>query len=442
MKCLDASPLPFLPPQVRPLIPLTAIAMYLRAGSRCAVGHLVIGLVVWGFATGERAGGEERPDRSRLHVEIDFPGGSADVQEIDQAQRLIRLLPSDHVHKGWRCWWYLKVTGLTEGELLQVQVGDAPWATPDQAALSHDNQTWTQTEPGTREGKTITYQIRSAGESLYLAWGPPMVAEGAESLIAAAAEKPYATRFVLTKSKEGREVPALRIHQASETLSSEPIYGIWIQARQHAWESGSSWVCRGVIEWLVSDDPRAERLRKQAEIYIVPIMDLDSVELGAGGKNQTPHDHNRDWSSMPHWPETAAAMAKIGKLNEEHRFELFVDLHNPGATTKEPFFFVAPRESLSEIGLRNLDRFLAAAREDMTGPLAFTGQTIESGANYDPQWQRISKNWVNEQTRSHTVALTLETAWNTPHSNTTGYRIVGAQLGSAMERYLRLNPRQ
>ena len=38
-------------------------------------------------------------------------------------------------------------------------------------------------------------------------------------------------------------------------------YGVWIQARQHAWETGGSWVSRGLIEWLVSDDPRAETLR-------------------------------------------------------------------------------------------------------------------------------------------------------------------------------------
>ena len=61
------------------------------------------------------------------------------------------------------------------------------------------------------------------------------------------------------------------------------------------------------MEWLVSDDPRAETLRKAAKIYVVPIMDIDNVAIGAGGKDQKPHDHNRDWSDQPHWHSVAAA---------------------------------------------------------------------------------------------------------------------------------------
>ena len=38
------------------------------------------------------------------------------------------------------------------------------------------------------------------------------------------------------------------------------------------------------------------------------------------------------------------------------------------------------------------------------------------------------------------VSLTLETAWNTPDSSTDGYRTVGAQLGMAIEKYLRTDP--
>jgi hypothetical protein len=235
-------------------------------------------------------------------------------------------------------------------------------------------------------------------------------------------------------------VPALRITERA--AGDDSVYGIWVHARQHAWEAGSSWVCRGFLEWIVSDDDRAAALRRKAVITVVPIMDVDNTAIGAGGKNELPHDHNRDWSEAPHWPAVAAAQASIKEQNGAGQFDLFVDLHNPGAGSKHPFYYVTPRELLSESGKRNLESFLTVSKLEMTGPLVFKGDTQESGANYDKNWKRISKNWVTFNTADHVVALTLETAWNTPHSTTEGYTVLGRQLGLAIERYLRESPRR
>ena len=80
-----------------------------------------------------------------LKVETDFPGGSGNVEIIDQYTRTIRMKPTSHRDRGWVCWWYIKVTGITPGETISIDLGDAPWATPDQAAFSVDNETWLQT---------------------------------------------------------------------------------------------------------------------------------------------------------------------------------------------------------------------------------------------------------------------------------------------------------
>ncbi|MCA9268468.1 MAG: hypothetical protein KDA41_08350, partial [Planctomycetales bacterium] len=61
----------------------------------------------------------------------------------------------------------------------------------------------------------------------------------------------------------------------------------------------------------------------------------------------------------------------------------------------------------------------------------------ESGPGYDGNWRAISKNWVSFHTRPGVVAVTLETAWNTPASNTRGYETVGRELGQAIERFVR-----
>ncbi len=369
-----------------------------------------------------------------LSVTSDFESGSAQVEQIDQVARSIRISPTAHEGRGWACWWYCKVQGIRPGETLTLDVGPAPWATPDRAALSLDGRNWRQTTPGSRTKGRIVYSVKVDATEAWFAWGPPFGQSDAQRLVnEAAARSPHAEAFELCRSREGRPTPALRISQ--EGSADEDRVGIWIQARQHAWESGSSWVCKGFVDWLVSDDERAEALRKRALITIVPVMDVDNVAIGAGGKNQTPQDHNRDWTDRPYHPAVEAAQIEIARLNADGRFHLFLDLHNPDAGAQEPFFFVGPRERLTDVGRANRDAFIEAVREEMTGQLPFKGRVRETGPKYDPKWQAISGNWVTSHCRDHVVAACLETAWNTPHSTVEGYEQVGRELGLAIGRY-------
>lgn len=382
-----------------------------------------------------------RAAAGELEVDTDFPGGSAQLIAIDQTKRVVRLNPTLHEGRGWVCWWYFKLSGIEPGETITVDVGNAPWATPDRATYSTDNQNWFQTTAGVRAAKRIVIRQKVDSDTAWFAWGPPFVPSQAKQLVDWAADQcPEATALELCRTRGGRPVPALKIQPAGQ--DQKKLIGIWIQARQHAWESGSSWVCRGLVEWLVSDDPRAVLLRKQARITIVPIMDIDNVAMGAGGKNQKPHDHNRDWSDHPHWPSVAAAAKQIKQMDESGQFDMFIDLHNPGANSRNPFFFTSPRRMLSDLGRANLDRFLATCRLEMTGPLAYKGETHESGENYDKRWKFISKNWVTFHTGERVVSVTLETAWNTQHSTTEGYQTVGLQLGQAIERFFRTEQSQ
>ena len=379
-----------------------------------------------------------------LAVDTSFSGGSALVEKIDQSARFIKISPTVHQDRGWVCWWFFKLKGIKPGETITLEVGPAPWATPDRAAFSVDGKTWKQTAPGKRDKKQITYRQTIDATECWFVWGPPFTPAEAQALVDESAQaSPFAKAFVLCQSRGGRPVPALHIEEPQpKGNKAGPRFGIWISARQHAWESGSSWVCRGLTEWLVSDDSRAVELRRKSRIDIVPIMDIDNVAIGAGGKEEKPQDHNRDWSEVPHWKAVAAAQATIRKQNEQGDFDLFLDLHNPDAGAKQPFFFVSPRDKMSEFQARNLDHFLAAVKLEMTEPLPIAKDTRESGPSYDKGWREISKNWVTFNCRPHVVSATLETAWNTPASTTEGYRTVGRQLGLAIERYLRTSPRQ
>ena len=377
--------------------------------------------------------------KAKVEVKSDFPGGSVVVDALDEEARTLRFRPMNYKNKGWACWWSFKVSGLKPGEVWRLGLQGSGFAVPKRASISSDGKTWKHSAPGKRSGKLHTYEIKMPAETTWFAWGPSYVLADAKRLVENTTKaKVGAEGYVLCKSREGNEVPALRWNPKGN--DKQP--ALWIQARQHAWEAGSSWVCQGLVEWVTSDDEAAVNLRQTARIHIVPIMDVDNVERGAGGKNQIPHDHNRDWSDHPRYPEVAAAQNWIKRLNEERSFALFLDLHNPGPGDGKPFFFGSPDSHLNPKRKENQKRFHEHCLKTLgKQPLGFSEKVRVTGAGYHPLWRRISKNWVAENTASRSVHLTLETTWNSPHSTQDGYLNHGAALGQAIASYLKSTPR-
>jgi hypothetical protein len=376
-----------------------------------------------------------------LRVATDFPGGAAEVLGVDHASRRIRIAPPVRAGRGWPCWWYLCVEGAAAGEPLTLQVDRAAegyrpgqrltanWSLPLRAAVSTDNIQWDHTPPGKISAENGEYAITAPAAKFWLAWGPPFLPSHAEALLASTADKLAGSqRFILAETREGRPVQGIRLGGADKPIA------IWVHARQHAWESGGSWVGRGFLEWIAGDDPAAAALRDSAEITFIPIMDVDNVTLGAGGKESLPQDHNRDWSDEPVYPEVAAAQRELRSRMEAGRLRVYVDLHNPGPGDKQPFYFGPFNyETLEPRRRQAFDRFLALSIEHIRDPLPILPQyRFATYVRTDEERGRMSSEWVRRRIGEDGIALTLETSWNTPHSNAEGYRAVGAGLGRAI----------
>lgn len=365
-------------------------------------------------------------------IDTSFPGGNAVVDRLDPQERVVSIQPKRYEGRGWDCWWSFKLRGLKPGDTFQLRVqGSSAYAKPTRAAISSDGgKTWKQTPAGQPNAdKAMTYTIKAPAEEVWLAWGPPFQLADAQASLARAESLNVGGKvFELCKSKEGRPVPAIRWDPPVKAEHKRK--GIWIEARQHAWEAGSSWVGQGFLEFLCSEDEDARWLRQHCRIVYVPIMDVDNVELGAGGKNQTPFDHNRDWNDTPIYPAVAAAQAAIRAMEQAGEFHLFIDLHNPSAGDRVPFFNEPPQELMPPRRQANHERFLKSAVAIMgREPIGLLPQAKPTGANYDKLWEKISKNWVARNTSDHVMTFTLETSWDTPHSTTEGYRSFGKALG-------------
>jgi hypothetical protein len=204
-----------------------------------------------------------------LQASSDFSGGSAKVLSIDPASNTVHITPAGDPKRGWPCWWYFRLDGVDTNQPVVLEVTanqgvvqngapgktrklPADYSLPEYAAFSTDGTNWEHTEKGERQGSRSIYHINSALPVLWLAWGPPFTLKDADQLIQKTCDLcPYARSFVLANTRGGRPVPGVRISQPGATNGTR--YTVWIQARQHAWESGSSWVARGFVEWLVSN---------------------------------------------------------------------------------------------------------------------------------------------------------------------------------------------
>lgn len=199
-----------------------------------------------------------------ITVVTDFEGGSAKVVAIDQGAKSIRIMPGGDPARGWPCWWYLRVQGLSAGDevTLEVEPSDAPLpatktrpekllsadnSQPNRAHWSTDEKTWQHTEPGRKIDGGTAYAITSPGKQLWLAWGPSFTPRDSAALLKSlAAGKSWAEVFELSRSDDDRPCLALRLKEGN--LPDEKRLAVWLQARQHAWECGGSWVCFNAAE--------------------------------------------------------------------------------------------------------------------------------------------------------------------------------------------------
>ncbi|QDT09678.1 M14-type cytosolic carboxypeptidase [Stieleria marina] len=388
-----------------------------------------------------------------LAIVADFEGASVRDVAIDQQERSVSFMPGGDPQRGWPCWWYFRIDGIGIDEEITLRLRgssatiekqkplSAFWAMPAQATYSIDGKSWRHTARGERQGEWMTYNLKPNAPSVYVAWGPPYTPKTAERFVRETGKRSsHATATELCRSRDGRTVPMLHVREGQR--ESKDRFGVWVQARQHAWESGSSWVAQGFAQWIIGDDPSAAWLRQHADIYVIPIMDVDNTATGNGGKNALPHDHNRDWSPKPHWNETMAAQRMVLDLIADDRMDVFLDLHNP-APGDPCFFYILPEELIKEpmIGLRNRFIDLAYAKIRQIKPMIpMSNKPKITGVNYHPLWRQISANWVSMNGNADTVSLCLETAWNLPSSTTAGYQAVGASLAATVDEYLAERP--
>ena len=139
----------------------------------------------------------------------------------------------------------------------------------------------------------------------------------------------FCSQRLLCRTLAGNNVHLLTI---STPDCLEEIKGkicIVLSARVHPGETPSSWMMRGVIQFLTGNSETAAALRERFVFKIVPMLNPDGVIIGNTRCNLAGRDLNRQYKNVikEAFPPVHQTKIMIKKLMEEGSIGMYCDFH-------------------------------------------------------------------------------------------------------------------
>jgi hypothetical protein len=278
-----------------------------------------------------------------------FEGGSLGTVEVLEGGATFRChVEGQHDQRGHnrQASWYFFRLGHAAGRDVTLtltdfvgEYNDKPGAVPMAADIrpvfSDDGTTWTHFSADAAtwdaEKKELTLHFKPAGDSIWIAHVPPYTPKDLERLLGDVGRSKFARVEAIGKTAGGRDLRMVTVTDESVADAGKKV--VWLQARQHAWEAGTSWVMEGATRFVISDDPRAADLRKRVVFRFTPMLDVDGCATGKVRFNANGYDVNRHWAEvdlrsktfLERMPEIWYAKKAI---TTSGRIDLMVNLHN------------------------------------------------------------------------------------------------------------------
>jgi zinc carboxypeptidase len=194
--------------------------------------------------------------------------------------------------------------------------------------ISQDGRNWKSVPTDALPGNRVRLTVKMPGPTLFVARLEPYRLSDLDRLLDSIQRNPLVEIATIGKTIGGRELHIVRIG------TERAPYRVFVRARAHPWESGSSWVAEGLIERLLKNDAQSKAFLERYTLYVLPMANKDGVARGMTRFNVLGKDLNRNWdkpADTEFAPENAALERWLEEMVAARRTpQLAIELHNDG----------------------------------------------------------------------------------------------------------------
>jgi len=297
-------------------------------------------------------------------------------------------------------WFHFRVEGC-KGREVTFYVNPAPFARDNTGGngtrspvMSYDGDHWIGIEGKSwnDDGTVLTFKQRFTRSPAWVASFYPFTAEHITRFIAQHKASPHFSARVLGKTKQGRDLRAYAITDAAVPEAEKRV--IMFTTLQHDLETTGAMAQEGICRFLLSDDPRAAKLRRAFVFYIVPQMDPDGI---AAGNMYCPVGNlNRQWGLG-----TTAETTTVEKFARElaargRKIELFMDFHGWCTPERQTIFMTYGKEICDEVTERDALRLVEKIKPKLSGKVSTTlwRKRVQTVTSITSDVSRLASGWM------------------------------------------------
>lgn len=354
-------------------------------------------------------------------IEIDsgFPGGN--IQVVNRDGNTFTVAPDLRDIQQGQWWFYFNFRlRAPAGQSVKIVFKEKnPLGARGPAISADSGRTWrwlgkeavTRSEEDGKSSWSFNVEVPRVASELRVAFAPQYLESHWSEWLASNRSNPAVQLSELCRSRKARAVEIIR----AGCLDLAKVRGVvLLTSRHHACESIATYSLEGILSAVLADDDPGRRWRDRWQVIALPFADKDGVEDGDQGKNRAPHDHNRDYSDKPLYPEITAWM-KLGESLKD-RVVFSLDMHCPyisGQWNDRAYIVGSPEPAFAAKERQFVDLIERVSK----GPIPFhatncylpSGVSWNTGANYTAG--RSSGAWARDTFPNARFAGTIEIAY-------------------------------
>ncbi|XP_050303147.1 cytosolic carboxypeptidase Nna1-like isoform X2 [Anthonomus grandis grandis] len=197
------------------------------------------------------------------------------------------------------------------------------------------NENMCSEDPDQPQTYTLTFTVTFPhdDDEVYLAHCYPYTYSDLQDHLAEIRAHPvkqtYSTVRLLCRSLAGNDVYFVTITSPQVPGDLKKKRAVVITARVHPGETPSSWIMKGILDFLTGDSAPAKDLRDKFIFKIVPMLNPDGVIVGNNRCSLSAKDLNRQYRTVMRdaYPSIWYTKLMVRRLLEECGVALYCDLH-------------------------------------------------------------------------------------------------------------------